>query len=179
MMKKLSAIIVFFSFSLSYADVTTPYTTNPQLTSSNSSGTVATKPLFKSGWYAHKKDVTFIKLIQVGQNMGLSILFSNTGLFCPINKYLPFNQVTGQQNTYAYTVGNGCIATIQINTANNTFVMTVNSRSKCFEEYTYQEFCNGNLDVHMIDERASTYFVNKVFTYAKDQNDSDYDWNDD
>jgi len=179
-MLKILPVLVGLLMSQVQADVMTPYTTAPQLNSSllQESGTVI-KPKFKSGWYAHKKDVTFIKLIQIGQNMGLSVLFSNTGLFCPINKYLPFNQVPGQDNTYAYAVGNGCIATIKMDTGKDTFVMTVNSRSKCFEEYTYQEFCNGNLDVHMIDEQASTYFVNKTFTYAKDQSDSDYDWNDD
>ena len=31
----------------------------------------------------------------------------------------------------------------------------------------------------MTDERASTLFVNKVFTYQKKQSDDDYDWNDD
>lgn len=71
------------------------------------------------------------------------------------------------------------LATITMNTKNNTFKFTVNSRSKCFEEPTYWEFCNGNLDVHMTDERASTLFVNKIFTYQTKQDDDDYDWNDD
>lgn len=190
-MKKISLVILLLSFSVgdSYADdgiityynqghdgVSARYQTNPLLNSQIESGQ---KTLFQSGWYAHRADVTFIKLIQVGDNLGLSVLFSNTGLFCPIDRYLLFQRMPKQANKYVYTVGNGCLATININPAKKSFILSVNSRSKCFEEPTYEEFCNGNLDIKYIDEYGSRYFVNKVFSYAKDQQDNDYDWNDD
>ena len=57
--------------------------------------------------------------------------------------------------------------------------MTVNSRSTCFEEYSYNQFCNGNLDLEYMDERTSRNFINKAFIYQKDQNDNNYDYNDD
>lgn len=175
-MKKILVLLMLSVSCMAYSDdgVNTPYSSDPLESSVGTS-----KQLFKSGWYGHSKDITYIKLIQVGKNMGLSILFSSTGYFCPIDQYLPFNADSKIANAYNYTVGNGCIATITMNPKNNTFKLTVNSRSKCFEEPTYQEFCNGNLDVHMTDERASTLFVNKVFTYQKKQSDDDYDWNDD
>ncbi len=178
MKKNLTLCLLLALLSCVYADVATPYSSNPQLNSSAPAKT-ASAPSFKFGWYENRRDVTYIKLIQVNNGIGLSILFSSTGLFCPINRYLPFNKVTGKTNQYAYQVGNGCIATITTNPDKSTFVMTVNSRSKCFEEPTYQEFCNGNLDVNLIDEAGSTYFINKTFKYAKDQDDNHYDWNDD
>lgn len=156
------------------------YATYSQMTNVNESPAATTNLGFKTGWYAHKKDVTYIKLIGVGQqDMGLSVLFSTTGLQCPINQYLLFKKSPKKANTYNYAVGNKCVATITTNPKQNSFVMTVNSRSKCFEEYTYQQFCNGDLDQENLDEQASTYFIGVPFIYAKDQNDSDYDYNDD
>lgn len=159
--------------------LTTRYATNPQLSNVNESSVGLSKLGFTPGWYSHHKDVTNIKLIAVGNDIGLSVLFSTTGMDCPINNYLWFKKSAKKANTYNYTVGNGCTATITTNSAKKSFVMTVNSRSKCFEEYTYQEFCNGNLDVKYIDEQASRYFIGVPFLYAKDQNDDDYDYNDD
>ncbi len=165
-------------FSNSQANgVTSVYATNPLLQNINESGT--NKLSFQAGWYSHKKDVTNIKLIAVGQDIGLSVLFSTTGLTCPIDQYLLFKKSSKKLNQYNYTIGNGCIATITMNSKAKSFVMTVNSRSKCFEEPTYDEFCNGNPDVKYIDEYASRYFIGVPFIYAKDQNDGDYDYNDD
>lgn len=186
----LCSSFLFLSLINSYAEnvnyaassnsgLTTRYATNPQLSNVNESAAGLNKLGFTPGWYSHHKDVTNIKLIAVGNDIGLSILFSTTGLECSINNYLWFKKSAKKSNTYNYTVGNGCVATISTNPAKKSFVMTVNSRSKCFEEYTYQEFCNGNLDVKYIDEQASRYFIGVPFIYAKDQNDDDYDYNDD
>ena len=165
----------YTSSGSSNSGINTRYATNPQMSNVNESAGNLFKLGFTPGWYTHKKDVTSIKLIAVGYDMGLSVLFSTTGLECPINEYLLFKKSLKKPNAYNYTVGNGCVATITTNLAKNSFVMSVNSRSKCFEEYTYQEFCNGNLDMKYIDEQASRYFINVPFLFAKDQNDDDYD----
>lgn len=167
-----------FSNSTQGSGITTVYATNPLLQSINESA-INNKAGFQAGWYRHKKDVTNIKLIGVGQDMGLSVLFSTTGLTCPIDQYLLFKKSIKKPNQYNYVIGNGCVATITMNPKSNSFVMTVNSRSKCFEEPTYDEFCNGNPDVKYIDEYGSRYFIGVPFIYAKDQNDDDYDYNDD
>lgn len=167
------------STASSNGGLVTRYATNPQMSNINESSAGLNKLGFIPGWYSHHKDVTNIKLIAVGNDIGLSVLFSTTGITCPINNYLWFKKSIKKPNTYNYKVGNGCIAIITTNLAKKSFVMTVNSRSKCFEEYTYQEFCNGNLDVKYINEEASRYFIGVPFIYAKDQNDDAYDYNDD
>lgn len=194
-MKFKIAILLAGIYSISFADnsaskpvasynnsggVHSMYGTNPQMSNVNESPNTIAKLGFTPGWYAHKQDVTYIKLIGVGkQDMGLSVLFSTRGMDCPINQYLLFKKASKPKNTYNYTVGNGCVATITTNPTQKNFVMTVNSRSKCFEEYTYKEFCNGNLDVKYMDEQTSRDFIGVPFNYAPDQNDSDYDYNDD
>ena len=155
-----------------YGDVGTRYYSNPQLTSESIS---ATNPL-KPGWYGHKWDVTYIKLIQVGNDIGLSILFNTRGYFCPVDRYLLFKKVS--ESAFNYTVANGCVATISL-LPNTSFKFTVNSRTKCFEEPTYHTFCNGDLNIHATNEQSSRLFVDKVFVWQKDQDDDDYDWNDD
>ena len=73
-----------------YSDdsVNTPYSSNPLESSVSTS-----KQLFKSGWYGHSKDVTYIKLIQVGKDMGLSILFSSTGYFVRLTNIYHLMQI--------------------------------------------------------------------------------------
>ncbi|RTK94329.1 MAG: hypothetical protein EKK64_08785 [Neisseriaceae bacterium] len=156
------------------------YATNPELNNIVESGNNPSAVLgFKTGWYGHKKDVTYIKLISVGTDIGLSVLFNTRGLVCPIDEYLLFKQSTATPNKFNYNVGNGCIATITMGKNQESFVMTVNSRSTCFEEYSYQQFCNGNLDLEYMNERKSRNFIGVPFIYQKDQNDDDYDYNDD
>lgn len=156
------------------------FSTSSDMSNVNESVGMTARLPFKPGWYGHKRDVTYIRLIGVGaEDMGLSALFSTTGLQCPINEYLLFKKSAKTANTYNYTVGNGCIATITYDATHGEFTMTVNSRSKCFEEYTYQQFCNGDLDQENMNEPLSNYFIGDKFVYAKDQNDNDYDYNDD
>lgn len=160
--------------------IQTRFSTNSEMSNVNESAGMTAKLGFKPGWYGHKLDVTYIRLIGVGaEDMGLSAMFSKTGLQCPIDEYLLFKKSAKKPNTYNYTVGNGCIATITYDNTQNAFTMTVNSRSKCFEEYTYQQFCNGDLDQENMNEPLSNYFIGDKFVYAKDQNDNDYDYNDD
>lgn len=159
--------------------ITDMYATNPDMNNIVESGSQDIKLGFKTGWYGHADDVTYIKLISVGNNIGLSVLFNTRGLVCPINQYLLFKQSQSNPSTYNYTVANGCVATINMSNNQESFIMTVNSRSTCFEEYSYNQFCNGNLDLEYMDERTSRNFINKAFIYQKDQNDNNYDYNDD
>lgn len=156
--------------------IDTVYSSNPQLNSIPASGGVVQQKLFKDGWYGKRADVTYMKLIHVGNDLGVSILYSETGYFCPVNKYLLFKKSAAKANTYAYQPWKQCIATITMNPQKNTFTMSVNSRTQCFEEPIYTEFCNGNENVHITDEAASRYFINQEFSYQKKQNDSNYNW---
>ena len=153
------------------ADSGTYYTTSTL----NSSGK-SNAANFKPGWYENKRDVTYIKLVPQKKGIGLRVLYSERGLFCSIDNYLPYN-LTKTPNNYTYIVGNGCKATIHMNPVNNSFIMTDNSDSKCWQDFTYYQFCDGDLDFHYINQEDSQYFINVNFTYAKDQNDEDYTWN--
>ena len=163
------------SINTAYGDgVNTVYSSNPALNTPLESGF---KPLFKSGWYGHPRDVTYMKIAQIESNLGVTILYSNNGYFCPVNQYLLFKYNPNQANSYNYQMDKECTATITVDTKKNTLIMTVNSRTACFEEPVYTEFCNGNENVHITDEPASNLFINQIFTYQKDQNDSSYHWN--
>lgn len=173
------ALVALLS-KVSFADgLSTMYSTNPQLTNINESSNNLANSGFQLGWYGHLPDETYIKLIGVGQDLGLSILFNTRGLDCPINNYLLFKKSPKKANTYKYTVGNGCVATITTNVSKQSFTMSVNSLSKCFAEYTYQHFCDGNMDMTYINENTAMNFIGPQFIYQKDQNDNDYDYNDD
>lgn len=161
--------LILLLFSLAYADSGSGNTTSK--TSITNVGTN-----FKPGWYENKKDVTYIKLVSQKNGIGIRVLYSTRGLFCSIKGILPFNK-TQIPNDYTYTVGNGCLATIHMNPDNNSFTMTDNSDSLCWKEYTYYEFCNGDLDFHYINQADSYYIIKVPFTYAKDQNDNNYYWN--
>lgn len=160
-------------------DVSTRYSTNAQMSNIDESNNILESTTFTLGWYGHLPDETYIKLIGVGQDIGVSALFSNTGLDCPVNRFLYFKKSTSKANSYDYTVGNGCIATITTNPKNNSFKMGVNSLSKCFAEYTYQHFCDGDMDMNYVNENTAMYFIGPEFIYQKDQDDNDYDYNDD
>lgn len=155
--------------------VNTIYSSNPALNPPPLES--GTKPLFKSGWYGHSRDVTYMKIAQVESNLGVTILYSNNGYFCPIDQYLLFKNNPKHVNSYNYQMDKKCTATITVDAQKNTLVMKVNSATACFEEPIYTEFCNGNENVHITDEPASNLFVNKIFSYQKDQNDSNYHWN--
>lgn len=174
------SVVTYNSPSNDTPEVKTRYGTYADMNNVNESAGATAQLGFTPGWYGHKRDVTYIKLIGVGaQDMGLSALYSKTGLECPIDDYLYFKKSSTKPNAYVYTVGNGCLATITVDPTQKSFTMTVNSRSKCFEEYTYQQFCDGNLDQQNLNEQLSTYFIGDKFIYTKDQNDDDYDYNDD
>ena len=84
--------------------ITDMYATNPDMNNIVESGSQDIKLGFKTGWYGHADDVTYIKLISVGNNIGLSVLFNTRGLVCPINQYLLFKQSQSNPSTYNYTV---------------------------------------------------------------------------
>lgn len=178
--KFIYTIIATLLVSMIFADgVSTRYSTNAQMSNINESSNLLANTIFPLGWYGHLPDETYIKLIGVGQDIGVSALFSNTGLDCPVDKYLYFKKSTLNANNYDYKVGNGCTATITINQKKQSFTMSVNSLSKCFAEYTYQHFCDGNMDMTYVNENTAMYFIGPEFVYQKDQNDNDYDYNDD
>lgn len=184
-MRKIYMSLVFVTtFPLVFADSTintaydgginTIYSSNPALNSQLKS---SIKPLFKSGWYGHSRDVTYMKIAQIESNLGVLILYSETGYFCPVDQYLLFKKDPKKANTYNYQMDKSCTATITVNPIKNTLIMKVNSETACFEEPVYTEFCNGNENVHLTDEPTSNLFINQVFIYQKNQNDSNYNWN--